>query len=102
MYCFAEEVPSTDSSTFFASNIGNATLHVPASSVDVYKDTAPWRGFKEVVPLTTQELSVGHVVADGKNVVSRYSLNGVRSEQQAKGLNILRMNDGTVRKVVIK
>ncbi len=51
VYCYAENVPSTDYHTFYDSNISNATLHVPAASVESYKARYPWSGFKEVVAL---------------------------------------------------
>jgi hypothetical protein len=58
VYCYAEEVPTTESNAFSSSPIGTATLHVPAGSVDSYK-TAPWNGFANIVALPIQyELSV--------------------------------------------
>ena len=45
MYCYAAMVPSTETNAFYNSNIENATLHVPASAMDEYKNTAPWSGF---------------------------------------------------------
>ena len=45
MYCYAAMVPSTETNAFYNSNIENATLHVPASAMDAYKNTAPWSGF---------------------------------------------------------
>ena len=45
VYCYAEEVPSAISDAFDDSNIKNATLHVPASSIEAYKTTAPWSDF---------------------------------------------------------
>ena len=45
VYCYAEVVPSTDVYTFYYSDIENATLHVPASAIEAYKTTAPWSGF---------------------------------------------------------
>ena len=32
--------------------IENATLHVPAGSVELYKQTSPWSGFGKIVALT--------------------------------------------------
>ena len=52
IHCLAETVPETSSSAFDKSNIENATLHVPAASVNDYSNTAPWTGFKKIVPLT--------------------------------------------------
>jgi hypothetical protein len=51
VYCYAENVPTTDYSTFENTNIGSATLHVPASSLEAYKTTAPWSGFGSIVPI---------------------------------------------------
>ena len=45
VYCYAEEVPSTDVDAFYNSDIEKATLHVPASAIEAYKTTAPWSGF---------------------------------------------------------
>lgn len=49
VYCHAEDVPSTQSDAFSDSNIESATLHVPTASIDAYKATAPWSGFKTIV-----------------------------------------------------
>lgn len=51
VYCYAETVPTTDSYAFYKTSIENATLHVPAASVDSYKETAPWSGFGSKVAL---------------------------------------------------
>ena len=45
VYCYAEEVPSTDVDAFYNSDIEKATLHVPASAIEAYKTTTPWSEF---------------------------------------------------------
>ena len=57
VYCYAEKVPSTPGSVFNKSNINNATLHVPAGSIEAYKAAEPWKNFKNIVGLdgTTPE-----------------------------------------------
>ena len=45
VYCYAEEVPSTDVYAFCNSDIEKATLHVPASAIEAYKITTPWSEF---------------------------------------------------------
>ena len=45
VYCYAEEVPVTYSTTFQDSYVEYATLHVPEKSVAVYKSTEPWSAF---------------------------------------------------------
>ena len=45
VYCYSEEVPSTNVWIFDGTYIENATLHVPAPAIEAYKTTAPWSGF---------------------------------------------------------
>lgn len=52
VYCLAEDVPTTNPTAFVASSYGNATLHVPAASVDAYQAAVPWFYFKEIVAMT--------------------------------------------------
>ena len=52
VYCFAEEVPNTEEDVFEETPIGNATLRVPAGSVDAYKAEVPWSGFKSIVKIS--------------------------------------------------
>ena len=51
VYCYAEKVPSTEWNTSYKSNYQNATLHVPAASIESYKSTTPWRWFGKIVAL---------------------------------------------------
>ena len=46
VFCYAENVPSTETNAFDGSYIEYVTLHVPSSSVDAYKAREPWSGFK--------------------------------------------------------
>ena len=51
VYCYAENVPSTNFYAFDYSPISRATLHVPAGSVDAYKAARPWSGFGSIVAI---------------------------------------------------
>ena len=44
-------------SFFSLTNIGAATLHVPASLVEEYRSSSPWSRFGKIVPLTEEELA---------------------------------------------
>ena len=50
--CLAENVPTTESNAFDNSNIGNATLIVPAESLTDYQAAAPWSGFGKITDRT--------------------------------------------------
>ena len=55
VYCYAENVPSTERKVFNNSNIRKATLHVPAASIEQYKATAPWSNFGTIVAIDEAE-----------------------------------------------
>ena len=51
VYCYAENVPSTDATAFKNSSIASSTLYVPGSALSSYKTTAPWSGFGTIKAL---------------------------------------------------
>ena len=55
VYCYAEEVPSTNASAFVGSYIEYSTLHVIGSSLSSYKTTAPWSEFGTIKALEGTE-----------------------------------------------
>ena len=97
VYCYAEKVPSTESDAFYAFYPKNATLHVPAASVDSYKATAPWSSFGKIVALTEDETGIDELKGEnGKVKTALYDLSGRRVQKAQKGIFI---RDG---KVVVK
>ena len=54
LYCYAENVPSIESNVFERSIFNNATLHVPAASLESYKSTSPWSSFGNIVALPSE------------------------------------------------
>ena len=67
VYCRAATPPYTNNSRNFRKSNPEATLHVPAASLQVYKETAPWRNFKYILPLETDiatwEVQTGEVTS---------------------------------------
>lgn len=45
---------------------------------------------------------IGSVVKDGAKEAARYTLDGKRMATPQRGLNIIRMTDGTSKKVMVK
>ena len=89
VYCYAEKVPSTESNAFNGSYPENATLHVPAASIDSYKATAPWSGFGKIVALTPEETGIDELKGENANVKTAvYDLSGRRVQKAQKGLFI--------------
>lgn len=52
VYCYAENVPETESDVFKDSYIEYVTLYVPKTSINAYKTTAPWSGFGTIKALS--------------------------------------------------
>ena len=55
VYCHTINVPDTKTDAFKDSYIDYATLHVPAESVNAYKTVAPWKNFKSIVSLESDD-----------------------------------------------
>ena len=109
VYCYAENVPNTDSDAFKNSPVGSATLHVPEGSLQEYKTSSPWRGFGTIVGLTQDMIdgireikneSFTPTLSNGEG--DCYDLNGRMLAAPQKGINIIRYSDGSTRKVMVK
>ena len=97
VYCYAEKVPSTVSDAFSGSYPENATLHVPATSVDSYKAKTLWSSFGKIVALTPEETGIDELKGEnGKRNSAVYDLSDRRVQKAQKGIFI---RDG---KVVVK
>ena len=72
--------------------IEHATLHVPASLVESYKQTFPWNMFGNIVALTDEETADGIAeIVNGKSLNGKlnFNLQGQRINGLQKGLNIV-------------
>ena len=99
VYCYAQELPQVVYDTFYYADLQFVTLHVPTSLVDKYKRTAPWNSFMSIIPLTNTGINK---VEDGQTVDRIITLDGKTPNSPQKGINIIRMNDGTTKKVIKK
>ena len=91
---------------FVDSNYRNATLHVPAASVEAYRNAEQWKDFGNIVALTDEDPKPTGIstmeyapMATNKAI---YDLQGHQLAQPKKGLNIIRMSDGKTKKVIVK
>ena len=99
VYCYAVNYPNVERNTFENSYLDYVTLHVPAESLNNYKNHEVWGKFMAVVPIEDEETNIERVTmtnGTGSAPVI-YNLNGQRINSPAKGLNII-----NGRKVVIK
>ena len=78
-----------------------ATLYVPAGTKAKYESTPAWNKFKNIVEGI--ENAVKSVETDAQaEETERYNVGGQRISSPQKGLNIVKMSDGTTRKVMCK
>lgn len=93
------EIPTPIEGNFFNTLIEYATLYVPETSFESYKTTYPWSGFGTIKPITTT--GIENNTADKTAAIDAiYDLDGKRSNGMGRGMNIIRMADGTTKKVV--
>ena len=98
IYSYIENPTNNTGSNFDSSNYTNATLYVPFGTKDKYLATDGWKNFVNIVEM--DETAVKEISASNTNEAKYYSLDGKHFSQPQKGLNILKMSDGTTRKVM--
>ncbi len=89
--CFPEDV------------FNNATLYVPKGTVDKYKSTNYWSKFAFIEETETASIKTTNR-ENGETAEEQvhYDASGSQINKSHRGLNIIRMSDGTVKKVVVK
>ena len=115
VFCLSDKVTNqssngeglyADPSAFSLSPNNKITLHVPASSIEVYRSTEPWSQFGKIVALTDEEITptrIKSLVEDIPNYpVNIYSIDGKRTQKELRGLNIIRMKNGKSIKRIVK
>ena len=104
LYSLAKNVPQAANAFEKGIAFSLATLHVPAESMYSYNAAEGWNKFINIVALTDEEMTdVKDLKFDAEDESSTiYNMNGVRQIKTQRGLNIIRMKDGTTRKIVVK
>ena len=108
-YCYAEKCPTAFSDAFTSTPVEDATLYVPEASVGAYTLAEPWSLFGAIVsvdgnlvaPEKDSETAIASLQGAG-NVQQVYTIGGQQSAKLQRGINIVRMSDGTTRKVLVK
>lgn len=103
MYLYAEQMPELGGTIFDYSNY-KATLHVPAVSLETYRQTEQWKDFKEIVALTDDDPKPTGIKNVKSNEITEkryYSIDGKQTTIPQRGLNIIKMRNGTTKKVIM-
>ena len=102
IYAFMKKPCEIQETTFDNETKINATLSVPKGSLLNYWDDNQWKKFMNIEEFDATSIGSLNTNANDVQEVSRYSDNGQRLNTPAKGLNIVKYNDGTVKKIMVK
>lgn len=102
IYAFMKKPCKIQETTFDNETKINATLYVPKGSLLNYWDDNQWEKFMNIEEFDATSIGSLNTNANDVQEVSRYSDNGQRLNTPAKGLNIVKYNDGTVKKIMVK
>ena len=78
----------------------NATLYVPIGTLEKYKVTTGWKDFKFIEEGSPS--SITYIESEESKESKRYTLDGRVILDSHKGINIIQMNNGTTKKVLVK
>ena len=101
LVCYAETPPFCDYIILEGVNISLCTLKVPKGSKDAYRQADGWKEFPNIeeVDVTGIEAVTAESVSNAE-ITDIYDLNGRRRDALQPGVNIVKMSDGTTRKVI--
>ena len=100
IYAYMEKLPETGSNLFLGCDEKNCTVYVPKGTGDAYFWSS-FGFFDNIVEFDATGIDKVTTSTNAKEV-SRYSANGQRLSAPAKGLNIVKYSDGSVKKVVVQ
>ena len=106
VYCKSMNAPNTASDAFDDSFSEKVTLHVPEGCVNSYKAVVPWSNSKNIIDINgdiPNPTGINFIDTESSNhSVFYYTIEGKRHIQPQRGINIIKMSDGTTKKVVFK
>lgn len=89
--------------SYFPYVLETATLTVPKGSLEAYKNNSYWGKFFNIIEAGDNPSGISSVTDNGSNEpASVYSIDGSRIQTMQRGINIIRMQDGSVKKVLKK
>ena len=100
IYVYTEKLPDMGRYVFDGCDAKKCTVYVPKGTYDDYW-LSEFGYFENIVEFDPTGISNVITSNDAKEL-SRYSLNGQRLSSPAKGLNIVKYSDGSVKKVAIQ
>lgn len=101
IYCLRETPANAESNSFCWDNYENAILYVPNGCRNAYQNADEWGRFYDIREFDVTKLD-GVTMAKNDVIRDTYDLTGRKVIKMKRGINIVRMSDGSVKKVMIK
>lgn len=100
VYVYAETPPSISANAFEGCDSKNCTLYVPKGTYDAYW-LSEWGIFENIVEFDAT--NIRNIVAEPEvQENARYAVNGQRLTAPVKGINLVKYNNGRVKKEIVK
>ena len=100
IYAYPEKLPKLGTGVFYRCDAKNCTVYVPIGTFGDYW-LSEFGYFENIVEFDATGIDKVTTSTDAKEL-SRYSVNGQRLSAPAKGLNIVKYSDGSVKKVTVQ
>ena len=100
IYVYPENLPELGTDIFTGCDAKNCTVYVPTGTYNAYFWSS-FGYFDNIVEFDATGIDKVAISTNAKEV-SRYAANGQRLSAPAKGLNIVKYSDGSVKKVVVQ
>lgn len=95
--CLALIPPTCENS--FTNISSDVILYVPDDSVELYKKADGWKSFNYIEP---ESAVINELAIDPTEIFEIYSIDGSKLKEPKRGsVNIIRMSDGSVRKMIM-
>ncbi len=100
VYVYAETPPSISANAFEGCDLKNCTFYVPKGTYDAYW-LSEWGDFENIVEFDAT--NIRNIVAEPEvQENARYAVNGQRLTSPIKGINLVKYNNGRVKKEIVK
>ena len=100
IYVYAETPPSISANAFNGCDLKNCTLYVPRGTYDAYW-LLDWGVFENIVEFDATNIRNIAVESEVQEN-ARYTVNGQRLTAPVKGINLVKYNNGRVKKEIVK
>lgn len=88
-----------DTDVFDDKTVANATLYVPDGTIPLYQSLSGWDQFENIKEIS--ELTMDMKSSKNISPISVYSPNGIKLKSSGNGVNIIRLDNGETKKVVV-